>query len=484
MTIDEPLLDRALDQLLMLSGVPEARRPALRARLGWDRDRPCTLEEAAQMLGVTRERIRQMQKLVEDRIRGRVRVPALERALEAMRIAVPTTADRAAQILIDQGIADERIHPAALVRLALLLGVEPGLEVVDLDPLGEVLVAEGSAAKAEMVRTFRTEVRRRARPYGFIHRDLVGAIMQEVLDEPEDGVIELMLAKLGANDLGQGWYYLTTDRREPAVRLLEDMLAVAGGSLSAPDVREGFARRLRWRGSAEHHNQEGWYPSAGAILSLCRLRPKQFSVEGERIRASDHLDWRRRLTGVEHVMVEVLLEAPGHVLHRDEFKRRVRARGVNTNTFSVYTTYSPFLRDLGNGLWAVRGVDPDPLEVERLKRRPRPRRRHVEEWEWLPDGMLRLAVRLRGVDSQVVGIPSAIREFLAERTFRVVLRDGRRLGQIKVDEDGTSWGYGRALRALGAGPGNLMLADFDIGSDQATIHVVADDQSGPGADHG
>jgi hypothetical protein len=84
------------------------------------------------------------------------------------------------------------------------------------------------------------------------------------------------------------------------------------------------------------------------------------------------------------------------------------------------------------------------------------------EWNWRPDGTLRIVVRLNRTGSVVVGIPSAVRGYLAGRDFAALLPDGSRKGTVRVDEAGTSWGYGPALSALGAAKGHLLAAEFNL----------------------
>lgn len=471
--IDEPVLERAFDELLAWAKVPQARRPALAARLGWPDGRPCSLQEAGDMVGVTRERVRQIQIKFADLVRGRVRVPVLEQALAIIQENLPTTAEKAGEALLDQELCEGPVHPAAIARLAAILGVEPGFEVVRLDPLGEVVVTAGGTSRAQGLKRARESLKRAARPYGFIHVDLARTILREAVGDCQG--LEGALLTAWAVPLQSGWHYIHTEGREPAARLIEDMLAVAGGALPASEIREGFERRLRWRGSAGHHHQEGWCPSAEALLAFCRSRPDRFRVDGDVVRSTRPLHFEQRIVGVERTMVEVLLDAPGRVLRREDFERDVVARGVNVNTFSVYTSYSPFIRELGGGLWAVRGVDPDPIEVERLRRRRRARRRQIEGWRWLPSGALRVSVRLARTTNVVVGLPGAVRPYLSGRSFAIMLSDGTRKGTVRVDEGGTSWGYGPALGRLGAEAGDLMLADFDLAAATVALCVASSD---------
>lgn len=279
--IDEPSLERTLEALMRWAGVRETRQAGLMARLGWPDGRRRSLQEAGDMLGLTRERMRQIQARFEGRVRGRVRLPALERVLASVRAMIPTTLASAMRALLEEGVCEGTVHPAALVRLASTVGLEPGFEVVEMPPLGEVVVPAGATGNVVVLRRVRSELKRRARPFGFVHLDLARDVATRSLGEAE--VAPLVLGAAGAVSLDGEWFYLRTDSREPAVRLLQDMLAVAGGEMRAAEAREGFARRLRWRASAGHRAQDGWYPSAEALLGLARLKSELFRVEGDRI---------------------------------------------------------------------------------------------------------------------------------------------------------------------------------------------------------
>jgi Sigma-70, region 4 len=67
--IDDLPLDVALKGFLVaISGYSGKKLEALLARLGWSGHEPITLEEAGRIAGITRERIRQLVKRIEDRM--------------------------------------------------------------------------------------------------------------------------------------------------------------------------------------------------------------------------------------------------------------------------------------------------------------------------------------------------------------------------------------------------------------------------------
>lgn len=471
--IDAPTLEAAAEELLSSGGVSRTQRDALLARLGWFSARACSLQEAGDMLGVTRERVRQIQVRLERWAPRGIVIPVLQRALEVVRMMVPATVPEVERRLVEEGLTQREVHPAGLIRLARFQGLDAGFEVVGVTAVGEVVVSPGAAPRVTLVRTLRQELRKRTKPFGFAHTDLVEDILTRIApDLASREFVPLLMSAIGAMPVAEDWFYLKTDPRAPALRLLLDMVAVAGGVLSADEARVGFERRLRWRASAGHVSWTGSSPSAEALAGFAASMPELFRVSGGRITSVQPLDWRERLDGAERVMVEVLYEAPGRVLTRDAFERQVVDRGVNPNTFGVYTSYSPFVKELGGGLWTVRGIVPDALEVERLRRRRRRRQRRVEGWRWLPSGALRVEVRLGRIGGLVVGLPSATRAYLRDRVFEVYLPDGVRRGKVRVNGEGSSWGYGPALRQLGAREGDVMLADFDLAAGTVALSLA------------
>ncbi len=471
--IEEEHVEQALRRLLELAGPrAERARAGLAARLGWTGGTPRTLEAAGAIAGVTRERIRQIQERFQGNVRDHYRSPALERAVALLEEAAPIPAQEAMDLLVDEGVASHPVHPSVISSAADLLGLQPRFRVMELQPIGTVVAPIDAEVEPDRLRKVLNEIRRCARPFGFIHREVVARILREMLNEPSAEVGDLFLRFCQAADLGQDWFYIVTDRREPAIRLIDNMLAVAGGRLTANDLEEGFRRRMRWRKAGGHLHGDGWPPSSEAILGLCRSKPDRYEVHGDIIRGLHPVDRRLRIPATERALVDALLRAPGRVMHRDDFERTVTSQGVNPNTFSVLTSYSPFVKELGHGLWTVRGVEPDPLDVERLKRSRRNRRRQVEGWEWTASGALRILVRLRRIHSLVVGLPSAVRPYLAGRAFTSSLEDGSRAGSVRVDEEGTSWGYGPALSRLAPTPGDLLVIDFHLSSETTTLHLV------------
>src|SRR5439155_21479337 len=110
-----------------------------------------------------------------------------------------------------------------------------------------------------------------------------------------------------------------------------------------------------------------------------------FALEANgQVRPSGPLDYRRELGKTEQIFVDVLRSSPTGVLDRASFQEACEARGMNRNTFSVYTTYSPILEHLGTDIWSLRGIHVSPVAVDALRQAnaARPRERVVEDYGW------------------------------------------------------------------------------------------------------
>ena len=178
----------------------------------------------------------------------------------------------------------------------------------------------------------------------------------------------------------------------------------------------------------------------------------------------------------EQVIVESLRTSATGVLDRKGLIDTCLPRGINENTLSVYTTYSPILEHLGLDLWKLRGVLVDPVSVEavRSQNQLRPRETRLLDQGWTSEGKLWIAWRLPSTSGQMVlGVPGAINRFLNSRSFRLVEKEsGKEFGNVSITEGGTSYGYGQYLRYIGADEGDTMLAEFDFATQDVEISLA------------
>ncbi|MES1246907.1 MAG: sigma factor-like helix-turn-helix DNA-binding protein, partial [Actinomycetota bacterium] len=171
-------LEEELGGLLRAVGLGSRQREAVARRLGWDGGAPATLAVAAETVGYTRERVRQLEERVEKA------VPAMQPSLPLTKAAVgvvgevaPASRDEAAAALAERGISERPFDPEGILSAARLAGIAVdvvarpravlrGTDVV-LEPVvaqvAKSLVSRDGAATADAVAKTTGMSRRRVR---------------------------------------------------------------------------------------------------------------------------------------------------------------------------------------------------------------------------------------------------------------------------------------------------------------------------------
>jgi len=464
--VEEAPLDEALrNYIRAISGEDGVRLDALLARLGCDGQPPRTLEEASRMIGVTRERMRQIQT----RVRGRrpshpAYMPALDKALSVIAELAPADARTAAQALKRQGISVTLFHPWSVLAAAEFCGRTGTFEVEALRK-GQRVVTTPTLAHAGGVTSVAA---RQADSSGVSNTaEVAAALSAEGVSMGEAHVQDILTNYSDAEFLDGQWFWMP--KRAPFRNRLHNVtrsiLSVAS-PLDVGTIREGARRRYRWR-------RVSLVPPRDILLAFYRAHPAFTVEEDGRIGSAAPLDYRVELGATDRILVDVLRMSPTGVLDRTSFEEACMARGMNQSTFSVYTTCAPVLDHLGTDVWALRGVRVDPAAVEALRQAnaQRPRERRVQDYGWTGEGNLWVGVRLPRTTSLVIGIPSPILGYVAEQRFAARAEDGSDAGLIVVSDSGSSWGYGPYLSRRGADEGDILRIEFDLAQESATLRL-------------
>ncbi|MEJ7721821.1 MAG: hypothetical protein WKF58_15975 [Ilumatobacteraceae bacterium] len=105
-------------------------RPVFARRLGLDGEPPGTLAESAELVGLHRERMRQIEERLTEHLGvAQVYIPTLDRALELLAELAPLDANEASQELVDAGSVSRSQAVEGVLRSARFMGREPGVEV-------------------------------------------------------------------------------------------------------------------------------------------------------------------------------------------------------------------------------------------------------------------------------------------------------------------------------------------------------------------
>lgn len=474
---EQPLDRSLLDFLRLLSRTDGERLEALAARFGWTGKQPATLEECAQMLGLTRERIRQLQQRIVKRIPDHpVYMPRLDQALELLEEHAPMTADKASHLLLEGGVVSRKFHPQAIIGTAGWLHRDTTLSI-HRTPGGEVLTCEPNTRKVQLIPRL---ARKLAGQSGTSSIYQVLDALEDAGFEAEEQLVRRILMNIRELEfLDEDWFWATDvkDSRNRLVNATRRILsAVSPQTLLS--IRDGIRRHYRWR-TKSHTRYHALTVPPLAILKDFYDSHQLFTVEEALVHSTELLDYRQELGDTERVLVEVIRSSPAGILDRLSFAERCLAKGMNENTFNIYTTYSVILEHLDLDIWKLRGTRVDSAAVAALRSRihTKPKQRRVLQYGWSSDGNLWIAARIpKLASSMILGCPSPIQRYLIGQEFIGLTKEGHhKCGVITINDKGMSYGYTPFIRRYGLDENDVLLAEFDLNTQTVTLGIAGDE---------
>jgi hypothetical protein len=478
--IDGLPLDMALkDFLSAISGYSGKKLEALLARLGWSGCEPMTLEEAGHIAGITRERVRQLLKRIENRMPDHpVHMPALDGAINLLVSQAPINAEQAAQLLVTMGISSKPFSPMSILeaakgcRRAVPLGIQEhrGRLMVVTTPHGAHTNTILSIAQRQAIASGATNT-----------AEVAAEALSGGISITEQRIHEILNIFPDVQFLEDNWFWYPNGRNgwNPIRRYTRKMLSVVS-PISITAIREGLRREYRYRSSQKPRKWDLIIPPRAVLRKFFTVHPEFEIDELDQVTPVGLLDYRMELPATEQILVDVIRSSPACVLDRSSYAVRCIHRGMNQHTFSVYLTYSAIIAHLGTDIWTLRGLQVDPAAVEALRtaNAEHSREKRVLDYGWTPEGCLWVAVRLPDLKSRTAFIflmPSSIRRLVADGEFPAFSESGIPSGRIRVKEDGQSWGYGPFLTRTGADEDDIFIAEFDL-AERTAILRLGDDE--------
>ena len=474
-----PLEQQLSDFLRALSRFEGERLSAMMDRLGWNGTPAITLEEAGSRLGITRERLRQLQERVTNRLKEisfAAYMPALDDALQLLRDNSPISVNDASALLKANGLSEMSFHPASVIAAAEACGRKPP---ISLQTVGKrTIVATTDIPNADAILQV---AYRQAHASGASN---VGEVLAELnargIDLDASSVGHALREFSRVEFLEEQWFCHRPENseRDRLRNVTRKMLSVAS-PIELSLLREGARREYRYRG---HRGVKTWallVPPRSVLRCYYKAHPEFEIDENDLVRPADPLDYRTELALNDAILVDVLRSVPTCVLDRASLWSECERRSMNVNTFSLYLTYSPVIVHLGTDIWTLRGLRVDPVAVEALRHANalRQKEKRVLDHGWTANGQLWVATRLPSGQSGnfVFGMPGAIKRYLAGRQFAVKDDDGVDYGSIRVNDEGSSYGFSPFLRQRGADEGDILIAEFDLNGGTALLRLGDDE---------
>ncbi len=474
-------LERQLGEFLSaLSRCEGQRLSALADRLGWAGKPPITLEEAGQRLNITRERMRQLQEKVSDRLKAisfPVFMPALDEALRALAEASPLEIASAGALLNQKGISELAFHPQCVIDAAMTCGRTPPIQLQTINR--KTIVAATVIQDAD---TILRVAYRQAHASGASN---VGEVLAEMtanrIAVPKGTVRHVLREFSEMQFIEEEWFFHrpTNPERDRLRNVTRKILSVAS-PIELGVIREGLRREYRYRG---HRGLKTWsllVPPRSVLRAYYEAHPEFIVEDGDVVKPVEPLHYRDELALNDAILVDALRSSPACVLDRASLAAECIRRSMNVNTFNIYLTYSPVILHLGTDVWSLRGVRVDPAAVEAVQKANavRQKEKRVLDHSWTPGGQLWLAARIppaHDAANLVVNVPGAIRHYLSGRQFDATDEDGVSHGLVRVNDEGASYGFGPFLRQRGADAGDILIAEFDLAKNVALLRLGDDE---------
>ncbi len=474
-----PLEKQLSDFLRVLSRYDGERLSALLDRFGWGGSPSITLEESGSRLGITRERLRQLQEKVANRLKEisfPVFMPALDEALELLRTKSPLSVADASILLKANGLSEINFHPSSVIAAAEGCGRKPPIRLQTVGKRTIVTTTDITNADAILRVAYR-----QAQASGASNvAELISELDAKGISTDEASVLSVLREFSEVQFLEDQWfsYRSQNPERERLRNITRKMLSVAA-PIELGSIREGVRREYRYRG---HRGVKTWsliVPPRTVLRKYYQHHPEFIIDESDFVKPVDPLDYRTELALNDAIMVDVLRSSPACVLDRASFWNDCDRRSMNSNTFSLYLTYSPIIIHLGTDVWSLRGVRVDPAAVEAVRSANalRQKEKRVLDHGWTGDGQLWVATRLPAQHSGSFGfgIPVAIKRYLAGRQFAATDDDGILHGTVRINEEGISHGFAPFLRQRGADEGDILVTEFDLQRGAALLRLGNDE---------
>lgn len=471
--IDQLALENALNELLVASSHGRAKQvEALSSRFGWSGGVPRTLEETGRRLGVTRERIRQIESRFLRDLPDRVYLPQLDAAIDLLEERAPLERDAAGALLVAKSVCRKPLTPESIIATAALLKRETDLRIEEIPGKGIFLVGSKSSA-----RDVASRARKLAGSGGVASVYQVASELS--LDQAKADEVRRILRGLSHVEfLNDDWFWVTDipSGRNRLTNIANKILSVAQPQ-SVQSIREGVRRVFTFRAKSNPRYEALVTPPSEVLAAFFRHSP-DFVSQDDQVKTVQSLSYAEELGDVDRAFVEVFRSTATGVLDRRAVMEECVKRGLNENSVSLFLTYSPIVEHIGIDIWKLRGVGVDPAAIEALREANANEvlERRLISFGWRPNGRLWIAAKLPySLTSMVLGVPGSTKRYLADRKFAAVDQvSGTPCGQISVGEQGTSFGYTTFLRVASAEPGDVMLAEFDLAEERVYLSLTDD----------
>jgi len=347
-------LSDELRGLLAWNSFYSTREAAFLRRYGWDGKEPGTLQESGNLLGVTRERMRQLQARFETDIRNKGKTCAtLQIALNCVADSAPIAAENVGSLLIEKQLSSRPVSAQGLLEAARLIGAASPytMEQLDYGACLFVLVKPLEClVTASEVRRCLIKLNRMIGPASV--DEVICRLPSAMRQNADDGVVRRMLTSLPnimkyTNTHGDTWFfYKDAVKRSRFNGVFRKIFSVVS-DLPIGELEQAVIRSL-----GRNMLRPTW-PHELFVLILAEY--DYLFIRDGRVHSNDIFKSKVFFTPFERAVIDEL--GGGRVLTRDAVITAAIEYGCSENTAIVGMSFSPLLHRIAKDHYAMVGGD-------------------------------------------------------------------------------------------------------------------------------
>ena len=350
----------------------ERRNEIFRQRMGWKGEAARTLEDLSTEWRVSRERVRQIIKPMENWLAERhFFTPALNRALNFVSEQLPAKEEDVVFLLQSSGITRNLWSLEALNDAARSLGQDANfaLAIIEGAKKSEALSlvwhgengASGKPLPQRLWQAITTHIWERGIGYW-------PDLQREIADIEGEEALVLAATILEHHaavhwlDQSQGWFWLDATRvlRGQESRLLTPIVRALSVArrLALPRL---YAAVTRVHLHNTSPNYEWEMPPQQIFEAWCHSQ-NRFNIENGEVEMRDTPHWKEILDNTEATMIEIM-EQHGPLLSRYNFRQLAAERGISKPTFYIYVDKLPTIEEIDDGIFSLIGASIAPQQL-------------------------------------------------------------------------------------------------------------------------
>ena len=441
----------------------------LTARMGWNGNRPITLEAAGTLSNVTRERIRQIEDRIVKNIKKTSQEPFLHLSYVLPSGKPPFLWSDIAQEMTTKGITARPWDAGSMLNLVRLLELRKDWDIYEHSE--NAIMGNIDERQFHKIHTRACAV---CRACGVASSNHIHSVLSDEYQVDHELVRNIMMCSNILVNLKDNFFWIPSlpEDRDRARNVVRKMLSVAR-PLTIEEIRPGLENVFNFRNKASNPKYSRGFelivPPHDILIAYFRNHAEFILHDNSIVDYDGELDSDKILTRTERTILSAFNEYCKNVLDRDSLRDYAAKKHVNMSSFEIAMTYCSIIRSVGYNAWTLVGVTPSQEEVQAIEKNGRSKvrqKRRMADY-WLKDDVYRCVYSIpRFTHSLVVGAPS----FLVRRATKQEFETGS--PQLVRISKGSIIGLGTLLQSVEHSEGDLIIVDFDLTQNYCRWHVA------------